>query len=185
MDNFTFGVPLNDWGEQYYHPQAILGLGRNSTFLQTLKNNNMISSRTWSAYWGLDGTATGGYTNGSMIFGGYDAARISGPATSNYTGKLDYTACPDYGIAIEITDVSLFLTNGTSVSLYDLVSPVPTCVDPGAAGMMYLPYYGAGIMENFVHVTNYTSFLASEGSNPSRSFGLNFYNLLYFPEDDR
>jgi hypothetical protein len=36
LTEFPFGIARDDWGAQGYHPQAAIGLGRNSTILNTL-----------------------------------------------------------------------------------------------------------------------------------------------------
>ncbi|KAF3771068.1 hypothetical protein M406DRAFT_349534 [Cryphonectria parasitica EP155] len=185
LSNFTFGVPLNDWQEQFYYPQAVIGLGPNSTFLNELKANDMISSRTYSFFWGEDGTT--GTSNGSLVFGGYDQNKISGSATSNYTGKLNYTACL-WGMSVDISELSLFFHNGTSASLFDSTSndesatKLTGCIDLGCPGMFDMSDYD--YFENFAYYTNYTSFFEYAGTGDMRSTGLNFWDSLYLEDDN-
>lgn len=179
LTNYTFGVPNNDWGEQFYTPMAVLGLGRNSTFLNALKADGLISSRTWSFFWGLNGRNT--QTNGSMVFGGYDQAKISG--TAQYNGKLNYTNC-DSGVQFEVDDLKLLFLNGTDQTLFDTSSssdiplPLYSCMDPGGSSMFAMPYND--YFSNFVTYTEYDSFNQKGLGNASvRSTGINWWNLEY------
>lgn len=183
LENFTFGIPANDWGEQFYYPQNVIGLGPNSTFLNTLRANDMIASRTYSFFWGQDGTT--GQSNGSMVFGGYDSAKISGAVTSNYTGTLNYTSCL-WGIQVELSALGLFFHNGTKASImYDEdgeeATSIMGCIDPGAPGMFDMPDYDQ--FEAFAEFTNYTSFYNYVGTSEMRSTGLNFWDSLYLADD--
>lgn len=166
-----------------YKPQALLGLGRNSTLLQTLRDNGLIASRSWSYYWGLDGRGTA-KTNGSLVLGGYDQEKATG--TTNYTTKLNYTWC-SWGTQIEISDIKLEFLNNTSQTLFDDADdsgitepslPLYACIDPGRATMFDLPY--VNYMKNFVEYTDFDSFNENGlGSRPVRSVGLHWWNLRY------
>lgn len=179
IDSFSFGVPWNDWGEQYYYPQNLLGLGPESTFLTDLKDAGIIASRTFSIFWGLDGTSSAGYTNGSIVFGGFDEKKVSG---ANYTAKLNYTSCL-WGTWLEISDLNMVNSAGALTSMMeDTSDPLYACIDFGRPGMFDMPY---DHFASFVKETNYTTYNENVGSNNMRSFGLNFYDLMYYPIDDR
>lgn len=183
LEQYTFGVPTSDGSDQMYKPQALLGLGRNSTLLQTLLNNGLIASRSWSYYWGLDGRGTA-KTNGSLVLGGYDQDKVTG--TTNYTTKLNYTSWCPWGTQIEISDIRLEFLNNTFQTLFDEVDhgagepslPLYACIDPGQATMFELPY--VNYMFNFVKYTHFDSFNENGlGSKPIRSKELNWWNLMY------
>lgn len=167
-----------------YKPQALLGLGRNSTLLQTLFNNGLIASRSWSYYWGMDGRGTA-KTDGSLVLGGYDQDKVTGSA--NYTTKLNYTSWCPWGTQIEISDIKLEFLNNTSQTLFDDADdsginepslPLYACMDPGKATMFDLPY--VNYMKNFVQYTNFDSFNQNgRGDGSIRSIGLNYWNLMY------
>lgn len=161
----------------------MIGLGPNSTFLNTLRANDMIASRTYSFFWGQDGTT--GQSNGSMVFGGYDSAKISGAVTSNYTGTLNYTSCL-WGIQVELSALGLFFHNGTTASIMyddegDEVTSIMGCIDPGAPGLFDMSDYYQ--FEAFAEFTNYTSFYNYAGTSDMRSTGLNFWDSLYLEDD--
>ena len=52
LEDFSVGVPLQDWEQQGYHPMMALGLGDNSTIPRALRAGNHIASRTWGAFFG-------------------------------------------------------------------------------------------------------------------------------------
>lgn len=184
LQEYTFDVPLNDPGNQLYRPQALLGLGRNSTLLRELRNEGLIASRTWSYYWGRDGRNTI-KTNGSLVLGGYDQDKVTG--TTNYTANLNYTFC-DWGTQVEISDISIQLHDNIRQTLFgdyddsgtnvEPSLPLYACIDPGQSNVLGLPYIN--YMKNFVWYTNFTSFDDNGLGNASvRSTGLNYWNLRY------
>lgn len=185
LPDYTFGVPLADWGEQFYTPQAVLGLGTNSTFLNRLKSQGLISSRTWSFYWGMAGRDQ--QSNGSMVFGGYDKSKIQG---QNYTFKLNYTECA-WGTTVEISNLGLELSNGSSVDLMknigieseEVALPLYGCLRPDFIGVFDMPYnyYFA----RFAISTNYQSFDDyGYGNGTIRSHGYNYWDLTYPAGDE-
>jgi hypothetical protein len=183
LSNYTFGVPLNDWGEQLYTPQALLGLGTNSTLLNSLKKEKLIASRSWAFFWGKNGR--GQQSNGSIVFGGYDKAKVQG--TTNYTRKLNYTNCA-WGTAVEISTLGLIFLDASTKNLFNastdakVSQPLSGCIDPGGVGMASMPYNN--YFENFVADTGYQSFNNNSlGSGSIRSNGYNFWDLLYLPGD--
>jgi hypothetical protein len=185
LPNYTFGVPLNDWGEQFYTPQAVLGLGANSTFLHSLKEQKLIASRSWSFFWGRNGR--GQQTNGSFVFGGYDKALVP-PGTTDYTRKLNYTSNCKWGTTVEISYLGLINLDASTKNLYNAAGdsnvslPLYGCIDPSAVGMANIPYNN--YFANFVSDTNYQDFNNNSfGASSIRSFGYNYYDLLYLPGD--
>lgn len=152
--------------------------------LQALRNNNLIASRSWSYFWGLDGRGTA-KTNGSLVLGGFDQDKVSG--TTNYTAKLNYTWC-SWGTQVEISDMKLEFPDSTSQTLFGDVDesgtdpqpslPLYACIDPGRSTMFMLPY--VNYMKNFVEYTNFSSFNKETYGNGSiRSLWLNYWNLWY------
>ncbi|ORY72113.1 uncharacterized protein BCR38DRAFT_418942 [Pseudomassariella vexata] len=174
LSNYNFGVAQNNSGEQMYYPMATLGLGRNSTFLRGLKEQGLISSLSWSFFWGLEGRNTP--LNGSIVFGGYDEAKLHG---TNYTRKLNYTRCKS-GMDVTVSGISLKFLDGSKYPM--LESSLPACIDPTSIGVGDMPYQGS--FENFVSMTNWTSFVTNTlGNTTVRSLGLNYYDLKYLNGD--
>jgi hypothetical protein len=164
-------MPKSDWGEEGYHPQAAIGLGRNSTLLNALVSTGKIASRSWAMFWGRQGVTADAQMDGNFVFGGYDRAKASG---SNFTQGLVYsnTACST-GMLVTITDISLNWSNGTTTSLYDgsQSAAMSACIVPDYPVLMTIPY--EPYFKRFSGVTgaNILSF--------GRSFGINYYGMLY------
>lgn len=169
LSNFSFGIAQKDVDAQGYHPQAGLGLGRNSTLLNYMKKKNLIASRTWGYFWGLNGGTDDSQMDGSLVLGGYDSAKVSG---ANYTQSLQFTnkACST-GMFLVLTDITLNFRNGTTQSLFGGVSSaaVNTCLDPDYPALMSIPY--DPYFANFEGYTN--------ASISARSFGINYYVMRY------
>ena len=104
-----------------------LGLGMNSTVLNSLKSVRKIASSSWSMWYGLYGY--GGPVNaqmdGTLVLGGYDAAKTMGP-------RLDFpvqagTSCRT-NLVVPLLDMTVD-TGGQSRSILD--KPQFACLDPG------------------------------------------------------
>lgn len=109
--------------------------------------------------------------DGNFVFGGYDRAKVSG---ANFTQGLIYSnpACST-GMLVTITDISLNWNNGTTTSLFDGTQSdaMSACIVPDYPVLMtipYEPYFG-----------RFTDYTANAVSSFGRSFGINFYGMLY------
>ncbi|POS73717.1 hypothetical protein DHEL01_v207886 [Diaporthe helianthi] len=169
LQNFPVGIAQGDWGAQGYYPQAGLGLGSESTLLSALVNSGTIASRTWSWYWGIDGPGASEQSEGSLVLGGYDKAKVSGPGyTSPITAGSD--RCPT-GLLMTLSDIRVHLVDGTPKSVFpeNSQSLMTACVDPSYPSlttMLSYPYWS-----NFQEIT--------DASISGRSLGLEWYNMRY------
>ena len=128
LGKFPFGVRKGQKGDLAL--QNWLGLGRNSTFLNALVSKGAILSRTYAFWAGRFGTETLYQTDGSLVFGGYDAAKMSG---NNITLPFtDEDGCAQ-GNIVTITDMRLSTDNGSTSSILGSVSPLKACVVPSHA----------------------------------------------------
>lgn len=125
LDEFPIGMPGMEFGTQY-HPQGVLGLGPNSTLLTALKDAGHISSRSYGYWWGEDGATSNAKMDGSLILGGYDAAKIQGPNTT-IALKQPTLDCVS-GMYLTIMDIKMLFPNSTSASITvsALFSPIAT-----------------------------------------------------------
>ncbi|KAH1921514.1 hypothetical protein KXV48_006142 [Aspergillus fumigatus] len=173
VTRFPIGMPKSGWGEQGYHPQAAIGLGRNSTLLNALVSTGKIASRSWAMFWGRQGATADAQMDGNFVFGGYDRAKASG---DNFTQGLVYSnpACGT-GMLVTITDISLDWNNGTTRSLYDgsQSAAMSACIVPDYPVLMTIPY--DPYFKRFSDITGDS--ILSYG----RSFGINYYGMLYPP----
>lgn len=127
LSNFPFGVRNRQKGDLAL--QNWVGLGRNSIFLHTLVSKGVISSRTYAFWAGQLGTESLYQTDGDLVLGGYDSAKISG---SNITLPFtDDDSCPS-GNIVTITDIKLDLTDGSTSSILgpSAGSALKACVVP-------------------------------------------------------
>ncbi|EEH34231.2 hypothetical protein PAAG_05280 [Paracoccidioides lutzii Pb01] len=66
-------------------PQGSIGVSRSSPFLDALKAQKRISSRTWSLFWGWQGMKASQQMKGKLVPGGSDRAKIKG---DNFTREF-------------------------------------------------------------------------------------------------
>lgn len=158
LENFPIGMPGFDFAG-IVNTQANIGLGRNSTILNALKDANLISSRTYSYWWGLNSAAEANSMDGQIVFGGYDAAKVKG---ANFTQKLlpSSLACPS-GMYLTVTNMELGFPNGTKA---DMLAPstLSACIRldwPAIASLRYDPF-----VMRFEDLTG--TFKAENGPNP-------------------
>ena len=113
---------------------ANLGLGRNSTLLNTLSSVGIIASRMYGYFQGWTGAYAEYQTDGNLVLGGYDAAKVSG---NNITLLFAPSADCKCGYFITVTDLKMNLRNGSNISIIgqSAGSALEACVD-GAGPIM-------------------------------------------------
>lgn len=169
LDSFPVGIALNDWGAQGYHPTVAFGLGANSTILNTLKQTSKIFSRSWSLFWGRNGGTSSSQLDGSIVFGGYDRAKVSGP---KYVQALSKSAGCATRLVVTVSDMILNFPNGTNVSIFpqSRSTALAACIIPDYPTLLTLPF--KPYVENFQALTGMNNDL-------ERSLGLNYYSIRY------
>lgn len=169
IENFPIGMPGFDYGGRF-DTQANIGLGQNSTLLNALKAANHISSRSYSYWWGLNSAAPDNAMDGQIVFGGYDAAKVTGP---NITEKiLPWSLnCPS-GMMVTISSLLLGFPNGTKA---DMLTPstVPACLQPDFPALITPDYDPFFARFNNLTLTNYVN----------NSLGVYWWTPLYDPTD--
>ena len=93
-----------------------LGLGRNSTLLNELVDGGLISSKTWGFWQGWTGAESINQIDGSLILGGYDADKTTGPNYTFPTSTEDSFTADCY--LVTVIDIKMNFENGTSLSLW-------------------------------------------------------------------
>ncbi|KEZ39510.1 putative Aspartic-type endopeptidase [Scedosporium apiospermum] len=173
LDDFPMGIARSDWGQEGYHPMMAVGLGSNSTLLNTLKAAGKIASRSWSMFYGLTGADANAQLDGSFILGGYDRAKVKG---GGYTERLSTNPNCRSQILVTITDISLNFPNGTDASLFPkgLSSSIPACLVPDYPALMKMPRKPC--FDNFERLTNVTL--------SKRSWGVAYSSMLYCKGDE-
>lgn len=175
IQDYPFGIAQKDWNEQGYHPQSSLGVGSNSSVLSSLKNAGKIASRSWSMFWGLQGATANAQMDGSFVMGGYDKAKTKG---QKYKNQLSYsnTNCAT-GMLLTITGMDLNYPNGSTRSMFGSADSAAllACIDPDYPVLMSIPYSP--------YYTQYETL--TKDFTQSRSFGVNYYGMLYTDISDK
>ncbi|KAK4230315.1 aspartic peptidase domain-containing protein [Podospora fimiseda] len=174
LTNFPMGIALNNWGEQRYTPQMVIGMGANSTFLSALKSSGKIAVHSFRIFWGRQGANSKTQLDGNIVFGGYDRAKVSGQP---YTQSIspDRAICPT-GMLVIIIDMILNLPNGTNTSIFTgsrsaSISAYLVLDYPVLMTLPLNPYFST-----FRNLTG--------AKLPGRSFGLNFFAVRYSDATD-
>lgn len=167
VTSFPIGIPRLNWDHGYTTLHAI-GLGQNSTLLNSLVQGGQIASHVWSIFWGR--MWVDDWLDGSVVLGGYDSSLTTG---ANYSQPLDYTdedgtGCWT-GMKVTITGIELNFLNGTDVNIYD--DALPTCLVPQRQLLLEGP---STIRESFENATGMVY--------QSISYGLHWSAAQYLAE---
>ena len=68
--------------------RSTLGLAPDSTIVRELYDAGEIPSRVWSAYLGQTGTSKNTYTDGTLVFGGIDRAKLANTGDAFYEERF-------------------------------------------------------------------------------------------------
>lgn len=92
-----------------------IGLGTNSTLISALIAAKAIGSRTWGYFNGWTGAEAQQQMDGSLVFGGYDGAKITGNnITLPFTNNQNCVS----GLVVTVTGINMNLKNGSDASLF-------------------------------------------------------------------
>lgn len=127
LKDITLSVRRN-----YFNVMQIVGLSRNSTLLDTLLSARSIASKTWSMFWGLTGGDATSQMDGTLIFGGYDAAKAGGanitiPLSDPHARSVYDNPCGS-SLVVNVTGITMNLTNGSSKDILGS-TPLQMCID--------------------------------------------------------
>lgn len=169
--DFPLTQAKSDWNEEAYHALMAFGLGGNSSILNVLKNSDKILTRSYSFFYGLLGGRKSARTHGQMVFGGYDAAKVSGEGSEHSIATAD-SKCASRMVVI-VTGMALKFANGTQTSIFGSSdsSALAVCIDPSTPVVMRMPlnpYFG-----NFMTATDNSIY------SMNRTLGLFYYNMRY------
>lgn len=137
-----------------------IGLGQNSTLLSSLTSTGSIASNTWGYFPGLSGVDATDQLDGSLVLGGYDAAKTAG---NNITIPFTDDPSCSTGMVVTISDLRMNLVNGSNFSI---IGPskrdsFQSCIRPDSA-VSTIP---ADIWMSFQQISGVTQLFG-------RSFGL-------------
>ncbi|KAG8161317.1 hypothetical protein KVR01_009581 [Diaporthe batatas] len=169
--DFPLTQAKSDWNEEAYHALMVIGLGGNSSILNVLKNSDKILTRTYSFFYGFLGGRTSTRANGQMVFGGYDASKVSGQGSEHSLATAE-TKCPSKLVVI-VTGMALRFANGTETNIFGTSdsSALAVCIDPNLPTAMRMPFNP--YFNNWMTATDNSIF------SMNRSLGLFYYNMRY------
>ena len=147
-----------------------LGLGANSTVLNALHSTGLIASRSWSLFWGLIGGDTSSQMEGSLVFGGYDAAKVVG---DNFTDHLTTDADCGSRMLVTVTNIEMNLLDGSVQSIIGTSrgAAMKMCIGPETP-VIAIP------LDIWSGFTNH-----SGGTYIGRSLGVYGYGMVYAAQD--
>lgn len=150
-----------------------MGLGVNSTLLSALTSTGAIASRSWGFWEGWTGANSSTQLDGSLVLGGYDAAKVTG---GNLTLPISTQGptCTS-GLVITVIDVVMNLRSGANKSIIgpSAGSAFQACV---------IVDYPLMSMSSDI----WDSFITTSKSTPmgrSAAGGFNFRGMLISTED--
>ena len=144
-------LPLGIWRKRGSTANTI-GLGHNSTVLNSLLAAKIISARVWALSYGWAGAKSQFQIDGSLSLGGYDHSKITGP---NLTTPYHIVPDCESGMLVSLRDVTMGFSNGSaSQSLVGKPSgtSLQACVDPSIDGIAITQ----DMMSNFIDLSGST-----------------------------
>lgn len=147
LSEFPIGTPRKNWDHGYTILHA-MGMGKNSTYLNSLVQSGKIASKVWSIFWGrmwIDQPL-----DGQVVLGGYDQEKVIG---QNYTQALDFsdsTGCWT-GMKVTISDIELIDRTGSTSSVFPPNFALPVCIVPQRQLLIEAP---SSILAAFENKTN-------------------------------
>ncbi|KAH7171161.1 aspartic peptidase domain-containing protein [Dactylonectria macrodidyma] len=119
LDGLPIGIPRMKWDAGYtmLHP---LGLGSNSTYLNTLRAAGKIGSRVWSLFWGRMWVENS--INGSLVLGGYDEEKSLARITPRHSTMTT--------LRVILSDIKLNFRDGSDESIFPSNAALPCCLVP-------------------------------------------------------
>ena len=139
-----------------------LGLGTNSTIINSLHASDLIKSKSWGLFYGLIGSESASQMDGTIVLGGYDRAKVSG---SNHTDGLAIDDLCTSRLRVFLTDISVDSIDGHgTTSIFDNSNTGASwCIQPDFGGIS-IP---ATTWDSFQNATNTHSSDGSTGTSGS------------------
>jgi hypothetical protein len=115
------------------HTTSHIGLGEQSTLLQSLKDVGLIGAKSWGLNAGSQSYLFP--RDGSLVLGGYDESSVDGPFFNYSIAKpnmLNNRPCP---LQISITVMTLKVSNGNGSAtrtkdFFSVANKLPVCIEP-------------------------------------------------------
>jgi len=160
------GVALNQFGNN--SNAGMIGLGKDSVFLQDAVHQQMSPSKSWS----LDSGSLSLVKprNGELVVGGYNKARVDGSFRwSNISDMSGDRPCP---LRTTIKDIKVQLPDGTTYPLKSSAEDITACIEP----YDNLFRFTTGMLLNWKAITGFNQTLLQVYSEQTDQ-GLSFTEL--------
>jgi len=152
------GMPLAVWSDVDPLNRTALGLGANSSTLRALVSAGVLPEfpQQIGIFMGSRSELQG--SDGEIILGGYDTARVNGSFTWFPIGKrFPNLNCP---LQVLLEDIILTNTNGSQSLMADTYSKVPACVDLIENAFSFTPE----LYQKWANLTNHPTTNPTDGS---------------------
>lgn len=149
---------------------GMLGLGKDSTFLQELVQRNASPSNSW----GLDAGSQISQREGELVIGGYNRARVGGNIQWQPISRMEGARpCP---LRVTISDIRLQDASGEFTSLESTSGEKQeACIEPYDTLFRLSPNY----LQNWKEITNFNESLQSLYVDPNNELSFDEPGLLY------
>ncbi|KAI1088798.1 acid protease [Rostrohypoxylon terebratum] len=148
LADFPVGIPTINWdnGRTMLHA---MGMGANSTILNSLYEAGRIGSRVWSIFWGRMWVDDGSAMDGSVVFGGYDQQKTAG---IGYTQSLDFSENSGCwtGMKVHISGITLHDSYEQDIALLDMGEQLVACIIPQHQLLLNVPWSIAVHLATFI-----------------------------------
>ncbi|KAF2158002.1 hypothetical protein K461DRAFT_28340 [Myriangium duriaei CBS 260.36] len=168
LNGYPLGVLEEATGNDELAQQNILGLGANSTLLNTLKSAGRIASRSFGMFYGLTGATPSAQMDGSLVLGGYDRAKVVGQGVA--TKFISNPICPT-NMLVTLSGLVLNYPNGSDIDvLAEHTEPFQACILPSFPSLIAIPDALFNALTSAWEITN-TSVIGFNDVNWATPFG--------------
>ena len=116
LTNFPLGIALSSWGEQGYPSPDGHRHGCQLNDAQHAEEHRSHSLSSVGIFWCRTGATSRTQREGSMVFRGYDRAKVVGQPYTQF--MIQGRSVCTTGMAVTITDLVLNFPNGIDASLF-------------------------------------------------------------------
>ena len=160
------GIALNQYGNN--SNAGMIGLGKDSVFLNDAVRQGRAGSKSWSLDAGSRSVAKP--RDGELVIGGYNSGRTDGSFRwSNVSSMAGDRPCP---LRTKITHMSITLSNGDTVPIMSNAEVVDACIEPYDNLFRFTP----GMLLNWKMITGFNETLLDVYSNKAAN-NLSFTEL--------
>ena len=161
------GIALNQIGNN--SNAGMIGLGKDSVFLNDAIRQQRAGSRSWSLDSGSQSLIKP--RNGELVVGGYNAGRVDGSFSwSDVSDMAGDRPCP---LRTKITQMSVMLGNGKVIPIKSSAEVIEACIEPYDNLFRFTP----GMLLNWKQITEFNETILSVYNDQTAKSNLSFTEL--------